>query len=307
MPLLIIAFVGTFGLVCSAGLLLFYRDAVRERLSVFVDQRLGPTARLGRLVHRRQGAVEQMVRPFQNLLPRSAREVSVLQKRLIRAGYRQESAVNSFYGAKVLVPLTLMVLTFLTGAYRFGPVLAFLGAAALGWVLPDLWLGNRIAKRKLEIGLGLPEALDLMVICTEAGLSMDQTMLRVSRELRVSQPEVADELGLAMLEQKAGKPREDALKALAERTNVPSVRALVNTLVQSDVFGTSIAKTLRVYSDTLRTQRRQKAEEAAAKTTVKLVLPLVVFIFPSIFVVVLAPAMIGMAESFKQFMSNMGN
>ena len=136
-----------------------------------------------------------------------------------------------------------------------------------------------------------------MVICTEAGLSMDQTLLRVSRELRVSQPEVADELGLTVLEQKAGKPRESALKSLAERTRVPSIRAFVNTLVQSDVFGTSIAKTLRVYSDTLRTQRRQQAEEEAAKTTVKLVFPLVLFIFPSLFVVVLAPSMIGMMEA----------
>jgi tight adherence protein C len=206
----------------------------------------------------------------------------------------------------VLVPLVLMVLTFLTGMYSFG-FPAFVFAAILGWLVPDLWLGNRISKRKLEIGLGLPEALDLMVICTEAGLSMDQTMLRVSRELRVSQPAVADELGLTMLEQKAGKPREDALKALAERTNAHSVRALVNTLVQSDVFGTSVAKTLRVYSDTLRTQRRQKAEEAAAKTTVKLVLPLVVFIFPSIFVVILAPAMISLLDSFRKYMSIMGN
>ena len=306
MPLLIIAFVGTFGLICSAGLLLFYRDAVRERLSIFVDQRLGPTARLGRLAQRKEGTVEQIVRPFQDVLPRNARDVSVLQKRLVRAGFRQEAAVSTFYGARVLVPLALVVLTFLTGAYRFG-FLAFVVAAVLGWLAPDIWLGKCIAKRKLDIGLGLPEALDLMVICTEAGLSMDQTMLRVSRELRVSQPAVADELALTMLEQKAGKPREDALKALAERTNVPSVRALVNTLVQSDVFGTSVAKTLRVYSDTLRVQRRQKAEEAAAKTTVKLVLPLVVFIFPSVFVVVLAPAMIGISESIKQFMSIMGN
>lgn len=307
MPLLILAFVGTFGLISSVGLLLFYRDVVRERLSAIVDQRLGPTARLSLLVHRRQGAVEQIVRPFQNVLPRNARDVSVLQKRLIRAGYRQESAINVFYGAKVFVPLVLVVLTIVTGAYRLGPVFALLAAAGLGFLLPDLWLGNRIANRKLLLGLGLPEALDLMVICTEAGLSMDQTLLRVSRELRVSQPEIADELGLSVLEQKAGKPREDALKGLAERTNDPSVRALVNTLVQSDVFGTSIGKTLRVYSDTLRMQRRQKAEEQAAKTTVKLVLPLVVFIFPSIFVVVLAPALIGMSEAFKQYFSAMGN
>jgi tight adherence protein C len=304
MLLMILTFAGTFGLICSAGLLVFYRDAVWERLSVVVDQRLGPAARLSQFVDRKRSAVEQIVLPFQNVLPRNPKDVSVLQKRLIRAGYRQESAVNMFYGAKALLPLVVMGLLFVTGVYNLSPILALLGGAALGFVLPDLWLGNRVTNRKLLIGLGLPEALDLMVICTEAGLSMDQTLLRVSRELRVGQPEVADELGLAVLEQKAGKPRADTLKDLGERTNVPSVRAFVNTLVQSDVFGTSVAKTLRIYSDTLRTQRRQKAEEDAAKTTVKLVLPLVVFIFPSIFIVVLGPALISMNEAFTKYLSN---
>jgi tight adherence protein C len=305
MGLLILAFFGTFGLIGSAGLLLFYRDAVMERLSGIVDQRLGRSARLSHMLRPTEGTVEQLVKPFQNVLPRSERDVSVLQKRLTRAGYRQEGAVNMFFGGKAVVLIGMGVLAVASGAFAANPVVAVLLAGGLGWMLPDLWLGNRIGKRKLAIGLGLPEALDLMVICTEAGLSMDQTLQRVSRELRVSQPEVADELSLAVLEQKAGKPRDQALKDMAERTNVPSVRAFVNTLVQSDTFGTSIAKTLRVYSDTLRTQRKQKAEEQAAKTTVKLVLPLVIFIFPSIFVVVLAPAMITMVEGFNQYFSTM--
>jgi len=304
MPLMILAFCGTFGVICSAGLLLFYRDAVWARLSAIADERLGQSARLSQLLRRKQSAVEEIVRPFQNVLPRSAREASIVQKRLTRAGYRQEGAVNVFYGAKVAAPLALGLLVLVTGAYAISPFPVFAVAAGLGFMLPNLWLDHRTAQRKLGITLGLPEALDLMVICTEAGLSMDQTIQRLSRELRVSQPEIADELALATLEQKAGKPRQDTLKDLAERTNVPSVRALVNTLVQSDVFGTSIAKTLRVYSDTLRTQRRQKAEEEAAKTTVKLIFPLVLFIFPSLFVVVLAPAMLNMADAFKKFMES---
>ena len=141
-----------------------------------------------------------------------------------------------------------------------------------------------------------------MVICSEAGLSLDQDILKVSQELRLSQPEVADEFGLLMLEQKAGRPRAEALKALADRTNIDSVRSLVNTLIQADTFGTSIAKALRVFSDTMRTQRRQKAEERAAKTTVKLVFPLVFFIFPSLFVVALGPSMIKMFEGFAKFL-----
>ena len=158
-----------------------------------------------------------------------------------------------------------------------------------------------MANRQTKIRLGLPEALDLMVICSEAGLSLDQAILRVSQELRLSQAEIADEFGLLMLEQKAGRHRHEALKGLADRTNIDSIRTLVSTLIQADTFGTSIAKTLRVYSDTMRTQRRQKAEEQAAKTTVKLVFPLVFFIFPSLFVVALGPAMILMFDGFKKF------
>ena len=302
MTILIVTFLGTFGLILSAGLLLFCRDVIRERLSAVVDARLEPsTSSLFSLFHPRQGAMEQMVRPFQNVLPRGTQEVSVLQKRLIRAGFRQDSAVSMFYGAKVLVPLSLVLLVTLTRIYTWGPFFVYALAVGLGFLAPDFWLGNRISNRQLKIRLGLPEALDLMVICSEAGLSLDQDILKVSQELRLSQPEVADEFGLLMLEQKAGRPREEALKALADRTNLDSIRTLVNTLIQADTFGASIAKALRVFSDTMRTQRRQRAEERAAKTTVKLVFPLVFFIFPSLFVVALGPAMIKMFEGFSKF------
>jgi tight adherence protein C len=246
--------------------------------------------------------VEQIVRPFQNVLPRSAQEVSVIQKRLIRAGYRKDSHVNVFYGAKVLVPLTLVLLAGVTGTASYlGPFFAYAIAAALGFLAPDFWLGNRIASRQLKIRLGLPEALDLLVICSEAGLSLDQAILRCTEELKLSQPEIAEEFNLVILEQRAGRPRDEALKGLADRTDIDSVRALVNTLVQADTFGTSIAKTLRVYSETMRTQRRQQAEEQAAKTTVKLVFPLVFFIFPSLFVVALGPSLITMFEGFSKY------
>jgi tight adherence protein C len=303
MALMLLAFFGMFGLIGSVGLLFFYRDTLRGRLAAVIDPRHGPKARLSHLMPAKEGAFEGIVRPFQNVLPRNPRDVSILQKRLIRAGCRQRSAVNIFYGSRVFLPLVAILLAFLTGAHRFGPAPVTLIAAGVGFAIPDVWLARRLANRKLMIHLGLPEALDLMVVCTEAGLSMDQTMQRVSRELRVSQPEISDEFGFAVLEQKAGKPREDTLRDLADRTNVASLRVFVNTLVQSDTFGTGIAKTLRVYSETLRTQRRQKAEEEAAKTTVKLVFPLVLFIFPSLFVVVLGPALISMHEGFEKYFS----
>jgi tight adherence protein C len=299
MLLIIIAFLGSFGLILTLGLLLFYRDTAFERLSALVEPRR--SGRLGRLLRPDQEAVKQIVKPFQNVVPRTAQEVSVVQKRLIRAGYRREAAVNTFYAAKVLSPLTLSLFATVTGIYTIGPFFIYALSIGLGFLVPDFWLGNRITNRQRRIRRGLPEALDLMVICSEAGLSLDQGILRVSQELKISQPQISDEFGLTMLEQRAGKARDEALKALADRADIDSIRTLVNTLIQADTFGTSVAKTLRVYSDSMRTQRRQQAEEQAAKTTVKLVFPLVFFIFPSLVVVALGPALILWLEGCEKY------
>jgi len=305
MPLALLAFIAVFILLVSCGLLFFYRDVMAARLETLVGAEEEPQGAVARLLRGKSAAsVETIVKPFQNVLPRSAQEVSVLQKRLIRAGYRKPSNVNVFYGAKVLVPLSLGLLVTVTGLYEYGALFVYAIALGLGFLMPDFWLGNRIKKRQLNIRLGLPEALDLMVICSEAGLGLDQSLQRVARELKKSQPEICDELTLIGLEQRAGLPRADALKNFADRTDVDSVRALVNTLIQADTFGTSIAKTLRVYSETLRTKRRQEAEERAAKTTVKLVFPLVLFIFPSLFLVTLGPSMIVMFEAFDKYLLN---
>jgi tight adherence protein C len=147
----------------------------------------------------------------------------------------------------------------------------------------------------------MPDVLDLLIICIEAGLSMDQATARTSEELRLAQPAICDELGIVVLEQRAGRARSDAWKQFADRTYVDSVRNLVSVLVQSEQLGTSVAKTLRIHSDTLRIQRRQRVEEQAAKTTIKLVFPLVLFIFPSLFLVTLGPALIIMSESFQKY------
>jgi tight adherence protein C len=305
MFLIAVTFLATFCFTGSVGLLVFRRDAVMQRLSDLVGTRTVSSGELmQRLVPRRQSSVETIVKPFQNILPRSPAEVSVLQRRLIRAGYRDQTAVNIFYGAKVIVPISLAVLVTVTGAYRLGPFFMYGVSLGIGFLLPDFWVSNRIKNRQLKIRVGLPEALDLMVICTEAGLGLDQTVYRVGNELKLSQPEIRDEFHLINLEQHAGRPREDALKNFADRVNTDNVRALVNTLIQADNFGTNISKTLRVYSDSLRTQRRQQAEELAAKTTVKLVFPLVLFIFPSIFVVTLGPAVITLVEGFTKYFLN---
>ncbi len=298
MGLLIGAFLLLFAVVAGCGLLLFDRDSTAKRLASVVSQR--PEGSSSRRVDTR-AAVETIVTPLQKVLPRNEKDVSAAQKRLIAAGYRDDFHVSAFFGSKVLVPLLLIVIITLVNRQPLETSYTwYLVGAGLGFMMPDFWLGRRTTKRRLNIRLGLPESLDLMVVCIEAGLGMDQAILRTSAELRASQPEISDELGLVVLEQRAGRPRDDAWKNLADRTNVDTVRSLVATMIQADHFGTSISKSLRSYSDTLRTQRRQQVEEAAAKSTVKLIFPLVLFIFPSIFVVTLGPAVITIMDFFNQ-------
>jgi tight adherence protein C len=237
------------------------------------------------------------------MLPRSPEEVSTVRKRLARAGYRDASWVNVFYSARVLVPGLLSILATVTGVYEYAPFFVYALAAGLGFLAPDYWLIHRIGVRQRELRLGLPEALDLIVICVEAGLTLDKATMRAAEELRISQPAVADELNLVYLEQRAGCPRADAWKHLAERTDVDTIRSLVSILTQADKYGTSIGKTLRNHAETLRTRRRQEVEELAAKTTVKLVFPLVLFIFPSLFLVTLGPSIIRMLEGFAEYLS----
>jgi tight adherence protein C len=184
----------------------------------------------------------------------------------------------------------------------FSPFIAYAMALGLGYLVPDFWLGHQIAKRQTEIRLGLPDFLDLLVVCVEAGLSIDLALARTAEELRPSQPEISDEMGLVILEQRAGRPRMDSWRNLAERVDLDVVRALVGALIQADQFGTSISKTLRIYSDGLRVRRRQDVEERAAKTPVKLVLPLVFFIFPSLFIVALGPSFLVMADAVDKYL-----
>jgi tight adherence protein C len=209
-----------------------------------------------------------------------------------------------FYGAKVLVPLTFCAVGFATGLGSQNPLMIYAAALGIGYLAPDFWLGKKISSRQKKIRLGLPDVLDLLVICVEAGLGLDQATARTAQELSKAQPAVADELSIVALEQSAGRPRADAWRHMAERTDVDTVRNLVSMLVQSEQFGTSIAKTLRTHSDTLRVQRIQAVEEMAAKTTIKLIFPLVLFIFPYLFLVTLGPAVILMSESFKDFLTH---
>ena len=302
MQLAILAFLAAFLLMSSLGFLLFYRHSSLRRLSQVVS-RADDASILRSIAPPAGSRLEKLVKPFQSIMPRNPADVSTVQKRLVKAGYREDSYINIFYSSKVLVPGALCLLATVTQVYAYSPLFVYAVAAGLGFLAPDFWLNNRISARKMRLQLGLPEALDLMVICVEAGLSVDKATMRTAEELRISQPAIADELNLVYLEQRAGRPRAEAWEHFGERTDVDTIRSLASILIQADKFGTSVGKTLRSHSETLRTQRRQDAEEKAAKTTVKLTFPLVLFIFPSLFVVTLGPSMIVMFEGFEKYLS----
>jgi tight adherence protein C len=221
---------------------------------------------------------------------------------MVRAGYRSPEAMMAVRGFKILVPVALMAGVFFTGAYTFNPFLVFGLAAVAGYLLPDMWLTWRVRARQRLLRRALPDGLDLLVICVEAGLGLDQALLRVAQELNVAHPELSDELQLVNLEMRVGKTRLDAMRELARRTGLDDIKALVSMLIQTERFGTSVAQSLRVHSDDLRMKRRQRAEEMAAKTTVKMVPALVFFIFPALMVVILGPAIIAI---MRQLMPNL--
>ena len=236
-------------------------------------------------------AVVRMLKQVGSKVPRSPAEMGKLRLRLVQAGFRSDEALPIFFGIRVAV-----------AAIGFGlcstPILIHpnvalaIGALLFGYLAPGIVLARLAKRRQHRIRLSLADALDLLVVSVEAGLGLDQALLRVGEELEFAYPDLSDELRLVNLELRAGKGRVDALRNLGERTGVDDLSSLCTMLIQTDKFGTSVAQSLRVHSDTLRTKRRQRAEEAAAKTGVKMVFPLVFCIFPAIWVVTIGPAAI---------------
>ena len=234
--------------------------------------------------------IEQALDPISKAIPLSPADVSRTRRWLIQAGFRDAIDVNYYFGARILCGVIgFIAVVFLAG---FDNLPLLIGVAALGFILPRFILKRMIKDRQNRIRLGLPDALDLTVICVEAGLALDQALNRVGQDLHHAHPDLSDEFHLVNLEMRAGKPRAEALRNLVERTGVDDIRSLVGTLIQTDRFGTSVAQALRVHSDSLRTERRQRAEEQAAKTTIKMVPPLVIFVLPSIIFVTIGPAVI---------------
>jgi tight adherence protein C len=291
LPLLAFLFVSLF--IAAAAMALSGSGATT------IERRLGEVSGAHGATIADEGGYDEVVvtalKKLGNAVPRSPSEMGRLQKRLVTAGYRRDEAVAVFFGIRIGFAL-LMFALFATPVL-FRPNLAMaLGACGVGYVLPGMVLARMAKRRQHLIRLGLPDALDLLVVSVEAGLGLDQAIQRVSDELAFAHPDLASEMSLINLELRAGKPRGEALRNLGERTDVDDVISLVTMLIQTDKFGTSIAQSLRVHSETLRTKRRQRAEEAAAKTGVKMVFPLVFCIFPAIWVVTIGPAVIKFVE-----------
>jgi len=289
-------------LIVTAGALVLSggENAIERRLGELVvgDEEKGPVvseAGYGR-------AVLDALKKVGTAAPKPASEMGKLQQKLVTAGYRGAEALPVFLGIRLACAVTVF-LVMMSPLLTRPNLLMALAFCALGYLLPAMALGRMAKRRQHRIRLGLPDALDLLVVSVEAGLGLDQAIQRVSDELRFAHPDLADELRLINLELRAGKARSDALRNLAERTQLDDLSSLVAMLVQTDKFGTSVAQSLRVHSETMRTKRRQRAEEAAAKTGVKMVFPLVFCIFPAIFVVTIGPA----AIRFVQVLVPMAN
>ncbi|MDP3796276.1 MAG: type II secretion system F family protein [Polaromonas sp.] len=288
-------FVAVFGVVMLA-LRLFAANPVQDRLDVAVGRATAiasdePNPWVARII--------KLTGPLAKLsLPTDGWEMSTLRTRFMNAGFRQASAPAIYFAAKTILAASLPLMAFFilsTGGAKYSTnTLLFwlLSAAAFGYYLPNVVLNNLISRRQREIFESFPDALDLMTVCVEAGLAMDAALARVASEIGLKSAVLSEELQLVTLELRAGSSKEKALRNLALRTGVDDVDALVAMLIQSERFGTSIADSLRVQSDQLRTKRRQRAEEQAAKIALKLLFPLIFFIFPSLLVVLMGPAFI---------------
>lgn len=290
------------GLLIFLGGLLALVGISKKRLNL--DRRLNqPGEQAGTTMEGVTRQVERALVSIGEKLPRSPAEMTRQERKMVQAGYRRKDAVLLLNGAHVAV-LTLSLLIFLASGFFYRqPVISIVFSIFIGAVIPDLWLRRAILRRQEEIQFALPDAMDLAVIAVEAGLGLDQALMRVGDEIITAHPALADELRLRNLEVNMGRSRSDALRNLAERTGVEDLKALIAILIQTDKFGTSVGQALRTFSDSLRVKRRQRAEEQAAKLAIKMVVPMVLFIFPGVFIVIVGPAFIAIIRDLLPTLS----
>lgn len=283
---------------------LVYRpqSAATERLKR-LGERANPTGGAGSLEeeHSATDLAGRIASPLNRLLPPSAAEAKKLQKQLMQAGFRSNSAPITYRAIQICSLAGFPAMVALGCALLARPlssaILYILFAFVIGFFLPRFALRRMIRSRQLRVRWGLADALDLMVISIEAGLGLNAAMVKVSNELKDVHRDISDEFEMANLEMRVGRDREEALRNLADRTGVEDLRSLVAMLIQTDRFGTSIARAIRVFSDSLRTKRRQRAEQAAQKAAVKLLIPLACFLFPTLFIALLGPAALQLIDT----------
>jgi tight adherence protein C len=253
----------------------------------------------------------EMLNKLGSSMPASPKDLTIMQKRLVRAGMRGPNALRVLYGSKVLfgllLPIVMLGLVWNSGSSPTHRMMGIVAAAGIGFFGPNEYVNLRSRRRQKEIARGLPNALDLLVVCVESGLGLDQAILQVAKELEHAHPDISEEWALVNLELKAGKRRVEALRNLADRTNVEDLRKLVAVLIQADRFGTGIASSLRAHSDYMRVQTRQIAEEKAAKLGVKLVFPIFFCILPSLFVVTVGPVAVIIMRELIPMMKGVGS
>jgi tight adherence protein C len=273
-------------------------SATQRRLDALV-----PSGSSGRVVL--EGSLtagrDPILARWSRLLPKSVKDMSRLERRLAGAGLRSAPTTVFFAVIEVLLPLAfaLVPLAWLGFTNRTGWIAGAV-AGAVGYLLPGLYIDVKVAERRREVRNGLPDVLDLLIVCLEAGSSLDQAIVKAGEDLSITYPVLAEELRVLTTETRAGKPRLEAFRNLAQRTRVEDVRAVVAMLTQTDRFGTSVAQALRTMADEMRTKRRQAAEEKAAKVGVKLVFPLVFCLFPALYVVILGPAVMQFLRAFPE-------
>lgn len=284
---------------------LLYRpqSAATERLKRLGQRVTGPTITASSLEkdHQASELAERIASPLNKLIPPSAAEVKKLQKQLMQAGFRSPGAPLMYRAIQIFSLAGFPAVVAFGCAILARPlntaILFILFAFVIGFFLPRWILKRRIRHRQQLVRWGLADALDLMVISIEAGLGLNAAMMKVGSELKEVHPDICDEFELANLEIRVGRDRDEALRNLAERTGVDDLRSLVAMLIQTDKFGTSIAKAIRAFSDSLRTKRRQRAEQAAQKAAVKLLFPLACFLFPTLFIALLGPAALQLIDT----------
>ena len=300
------------GMACVVGLALGLRarfgrrDEVVERLERVGNRSLDLGAGVPRAEDEPPSAFEKLLRPLSKLArPSDNAELSMARLKMIRAGYRGDRALEIFLGLKILLAPTLPLLFLQLNSHRAKPlgfpldVVLAVWLCGLAFWIPNLILSGKIKERQQAIERSLPDAMDLLVTCVEAGLGLDAAMARVSEEMTLAAPVLAGELNQVFLEVHAGIPRADAFRRLAERTGVDDLRALAAMLIQTDLFGTSVARALRVHSDSMRVKRMQRAEEKAAMVSVKMTIPLIKCILPSLIAIVMGPAVAMIVRNFS--------